>query len=97
MALEFLGRPLDSDEVTSALTLGTGVLLMLYLLKGLFTKWRIDSVTSSIPTPPGSLPFFGHALSLASGAPWDTIRSWVLEHGKESQGNMIKVDFMMQV
>lgn len=43
------------------------------LVKRLFQDMRIDNALSKVPMPGGCIPFFGHALSLAAGRPWDVI------------------------
>lgn len=47
--------------------------LVFLLVKKLLVGFRIDVKLKNIPTPSGSLPFFGHALSLAAGRPWDVM------------------------
>ena len=43
--------------------------------------------------PPGSLPFFGHALILLKSCPWDTLMGWMRGNGNQPYA----LDFMMQV
>lgn len=49
---------------------------------------RMERMLQGIPSPPGSLPFFGHAFQLAKSAPWDTFHRWIKTYG-ERPANII--------
>ena len=56
-----------------ALVAGAACYGLFLLIKRFIQDLRIDNALSKIPMPSGCLPFFGHALSLAAGRPWDVI------------------------
>jgi hypothetical protein len=49
-----------------------------------------------IPSPPGSLPFFGHALQLGRSAPWNQFHDWIKTHGEHpaSMNFWLEFDFL---
>lgn len=42
-------------------------------------QWGISHSLRSLPRYKGSVPFFGHALSLNVESPWDVLESWTRE------------------
>ncbi len=52
---------------------------------------------SSVYKAPGSLPFFGHALRLASHTPWDQMATWAWEARSKKNADLVVVDFFAEV
>lgn len=57
------------------------------VLKSLINGLRMDYIMRALPTPPGALPIFGHALKLLSGTPWDLMEDWA----RENKGKLVRI------
>eukprot|EP00039_Didymoeca_costata_P012152 m.173902 g.173902 ORF g.173902 m.173902 type:complete len:509 (+) comp15397_c0_seq8:109-1635(+) len=80
---------------TLLLTLSVLVIgrILQIVVKFLLDRWKLRK----IPTPPGALPIFGHALKLASGgAPWNKFIDWIDAYGRPDERNMITIQFLMK-
>eukprot|EP00040_Diaphanoeca_grandis_P039895 m.260514 g.260514 ORF g.260514 m.260514 type:complete len:520 (-) comp40030_c0_seq1:106-1665(-) len=83
-------------HTTQEMLIGTIVaLVVVWITRALLRKERRDVMLSDIPKPPGSLPFFGHALQLGAGTPWEVCHEFVKKYGDKEKGNMVAMDFLL--
>eukprot|EP00055_Hartaetosiga_balthica_P014591 m.80731 g.80731 ORF g.80731 m.80731 type:complete len:553 (+) comp8633_c0_seq1:75-1733(+) len=69
-----------ANPVMTAIKLGGAVILtkvVIDVTRYLVHNWYIGAALSGQPTPPGRVPFFGHAFKLMVDAPWDVIENWI--------------------
>lgn len=69
--------PAFADNPTAYIAGAVGVLCVALFLKSQLVAMRADWMMRSLPSPPGALPIFGHALKLLSGTPWDLMEEWI--------------------
>lgn len=63
-----------------ALCLLTGYVLFRFSVY-FFDNARQWQYLRELPSPPGYVPYLGHALKLAGARPWDTMRQWSSKYG----------------
>lgn len=76
-----------STHTTEYLTAGLVLVCFSLFVKSQVVAMSYDIALRKLPTPPGRLPFFGHALALLNGTPWDLMEGWI----RMFQGQLVKI------
>ena len=81
------GLPPFAEQPGTYLITAACVLCLALALKAQLYAWRQDWLMRSLPKAPGSIPFFGHALSLLSATPWDMMEQWA----RDNNGKLVRM------